>query len=214
MGARWHMDVIVDGERNLPDKALPADAMEALACISDSLKARGRAVMAVCVNGKNLNADELADVLKNQPLETLASFEVRSESIRELVGGALSELDSVLPELPAACHALASVFQGNNPTEGYAPFQELADIWRHIKDRQQLAARSLDVNIESLRIGDATYEELQQQLNVFLQEAVDALRVNDCVLLGDLLEYELAPRAEKELLVVAALRKQLDELPV
>ena len=43
------------------------------------------------------------------------------------------------------------------------------------------------------------------------QDARKALEAEDCVLLGDLLEYELAPRAEAEAEVVALLRSQASQ---
>lgn len=45
-------------------------------------------------------------------------------------------------------------------------------------------------------------------MNKFLAEAVGALESGDLVLLGDLLEYELAPRAEAEVRITALLRER------
>jgi hypothetical protein len=49
-----------------------------------------------------------------------------------------------------------------------------------------------------------------RELNSFLDEAAQALRDGDTVLLADLLEYELSPRAELEGEIVSLLRRQAE----
>ena len=41
-----------------------------------------------------------------------------------------------------------------------------------------------------------SFEKYYNELNGFLKELIDAFQINDSVLIGDLLEYEIAPRLE------------------
>ncbi|MBN2444048.1 MAG: hypothetical protein JXJ04_21980 [Spirochaetales bacterium] len=53
-----------------------------------------------------------------------------------------------------------------------------------------------NINVDSLTISDMSIEEYASELNGFLKELIDAFQINDSVLIGDLLEYEIAPRLE------------------
>ncbi len=123
---------------------------------------------------------------------------------------ALDGLTDTLPELASACRKLAAVFQSEIPEEGYEPFQELAEIWEFVKARQRLAAEALDLDLEALEVKGQPLAVHLRELNSFLEESAQALRDGDTVLLGDLLEYELAPRAELEGEIVSALRRQAE----
>jgi len=104
-----------------------------------------------------------------------------------------------------------SVFQGSEPQSGFEPFQRLAEIWEHVKSRQYLIAGALGLDFGKLEVDGRRFETMQDELNGFLAEAAGALESGDLILLGDLLEYELAPRAEQEARVTAVLRQQFDQ---
>jgi hypothetical protein len=52
------------------------------------------------------------------------------------------------------------------------------------------------IDINGLKISDMSFEEYYNELNNVLKELLDAFHINDSVLIGDLLEYEIAPRME------------------
>jgi hypothetical protein len=123
------------------------------------------------------------------------------------VNKCLDELVAILPDLPHACRSLAEVFHSGTPEDGYEPFQELANIWSLIKTREILVVDALHLDLNALEVGGQVVAGLHSELNGFLEEAAQALQDGDCVLLGDLLEYELAPRAELEAEIVAHLQE-------
>lgn len=202
------MDVIVDGSRDFRLQGEPEDALAAIAAISVYLQDKGRAIMVIKADGVNVAPDKLVDMLQGKPLAEIGSLEVESADVAGLVDGSLKELTDTLPELPKACHELASIFQGNSPEEGFEPFHKLADIWANVKTRELMVANALNLNLEELRVNGESVTALHEELNIYLQEAVVALESGDLVLLGDLLEYELAPRAEVEPQIVALLRER------
>ncbi len=203
------MDVIVDGERNFEVTGTPKDVFAVVGAVSDFLRERGRAILSLNLDGADITPESLAESLEGKTLEAHQRLEVSSGLIATMVGACLDELQKCLPELPKACRGLAEVFHGESPEEGFAPFEELAGLWETVKKRELLVIHALGLAGEEFQVGDVTMGDMHAELNRHLEEAAQALRDNDCILLGDLLEYELAPRAERELDIVALLRKSV-----
>ena len=201
-----HMNVIVDGESNYDVKGDPKDILSVVAAVSDFLREKDRAILSVCLDNEDVSPESVTERLEGVSLDSHTTLEITSEDIRTMVDKCLVELQENLPELPTACRSLAEVFHGENPEEGFTPFDELANIWSHIKKRELLVANAINMDFSDTELGDKTVGEAHVELNGFLEEAVQALQDGDCILLGDLLEYELAPRAELELEIVALLR--------
>jgi hypothetical protein len=86
---------------------------------------------------------------------------------------------------------------------------ELAEIWGHIKSRESLVANALELDLGDLEVDGKTVQSVHTELNQFLQEAEQALKDGDIILLADLLEYELAPRAELEVSIVSLLQAHI-----
>jgi len=207
------MDVIVDGANNYDLKGEPADVLAAVAAVSDFLKSQGRSIISVKIDGSNVQPEEVPDRLKGLALDAVGQLEIGSESTTALIQDALQGLNETLPELPAVCRNLAQVFQGENPEAGFDPFVELAGIWAMIKSRESLVATALSLNLEEIQVNGHSLQAIHGELNQFLEEAEQALKDGDMILLGDLLEYELAPRAEQEVEIVAHLQAQIPSSP-
>ncbi|NUM53203.1 MAG: hypothetical protein HUU46_06140 [Candidatus Hydrogenedentes bacterium] len=202
------MEVIVDGTPGFTTDAAPTDVMGLIAAISVSLQNNGRAILAVKADGEELQPARMVEVLSGKPLDAVEKLEVTSELTSKLVADSLAELEAVIPDLAKVCHELAAVFQGAEPQSGFEPFQQLANIWSHVKSRQDMIAHTLGFALDALSLDGKSVGALHSELNKFLAEAVGALESGDLVLLGDLLEYELAPRAEAEVRITALLRER------
>lgn len=199
------MDVIVDGDRNFRFEGQPRDLLSAVSAIDAWLRERNRAIRSLKVDGKALTPESLVNDFENGALEAAATLEVQSSSIPDMVRQCIAEMNEVLPDLANACRGLAAVFHGETPEDGFDPFQELAGIWENIKTRQMLVADALQLDLAELQLNGAPLSAIHDELNRCLEEAEEALRAGDCVLLGDLLEYELAPRAEREVEIAVLL---------
>lgn len=202
------MDVIVDGVSDFAVQGEPANILAVVGAVSDFLRKQGRAILAIDLDGEAITPDEMVKRLEGAPLDSANTLNVSSEDIAKLLEDCLKELDETLPELPVACRSLAEVFQGETPEDGYEPFNRLAEIWAHVKNRELLIAHALGIDLGKLDVNGKSVNTLYEELNERLNEAVEALEQSDCVLLGDLLEYELAPRAEREMDIVSALQSR------
>lgn len=202
------MEVWVDGQKNFRIEGTPKDRLTVFRAVSDFLRERGRMVVEVHLNGANVSPATLRASFEGAAIAPDDKLEVRSEEVQKMVADSLRQLDESLTELPKACRALAEVFQGEAPEEGFEPFTHIAEIWGHIKEQERLVASALDLDLEAAEVGGANVGAMSTELNGFLKEAAEALQKNDAVMLGDLLEYELAPRAEQEAAIVAWLQER------
>ena len=203
------MDVILDGASNYDLQGEPEDVFAAVGAISEYLRKEGRSILSVTIDGAAISPEEMLDHLKAMPVNDVSKLEIGTEDTAKLVDDCLQGLEEHLPELPNICRTLATVFQGENPEEGFEPFVEMAELWSHIKSREALVTNTLELDTKTLEINGKSVDAIHQELNQFLEEAAQALQDGDIILLGDLLEYELAPRAEQELEIVALLQAQL-----
>lgn len=73
-------------------------------------------------------------------------------------------------------------------------FSEL--LSRILRLLQELSQQGL-LSIDTILMDQMPFKEFYQEMNQVLSELVDAFEANDTVLIGDLLEYEVVPRAEK-----------------
>ena len=202
------MDVLVDGQSNFQLDGSPEDLMAVVGAVSEFLLGQDRAMISIAVDGEDVPHEDLQTYSGGHPVAGIKRIEVASRPIAEMITESLDDLEASIPELPGACRKLAAVFHGDAPEEGYDPFNALADIWSHVKQRQAMVATTLNIDLDTLALGDKRIDELHTELNGFLEEAAQAITDGDCVLLGDLLEYELAPRAENEVDIVALLREK------
>jgi hypothetical protein len=205
------MQVKIDQSENYSVSENAQDALAALEEISNYLHAGGRAAIKFMLGGKSISTEKI-ESFRGKPVSALEGLRIETAQLSALVAEALDELEKTTPELAAACHRLAEVFQGEAPEQGYEPFQQIAEIWRVIKEREMQVAMALEVDWTVLTVGDTPIVRLHDELNDYLAEAAEALKVEDCVLLGDLLEYELAPKAEMEPEIVAILRDKANQV--
>jgi len=202
------MDIVIDHKERFEVPASVDDALGALHLLNTRLREQGRAILRVIRDGRPVPYESLLEVFEGVALSELASLEVETGSVVELVREAVEGLEQSVPELPNLCHQLAEVFQGENPADGYAPFEKMVMIWSVIKERELQVSAALNVELDGLSIRGREMKVLHDELNKHLSEAAEALAAEDCVLLGDLLEYELAPRAELEADIVALLKER------
>jgi len=205
------MQVIIDGEPGYKIKGVRPTIASVLAEVGEHLVAEGRGILGITADGQDIRPDRLAEVIEELGSRPIDVIEIKSESLLTMVKEILDDILTVVPELSEACHQLGEVFQGPSPNSGIQQFHQLAEIWAAIKVRQQQVAEALGLDLAGVILNSEPISKHHEELNRYLDEAADALAVMDCVLLGDLLEYELAPRAEQEVTIIMILQKFLRE---
>ena len=202
------MEVIVDGNKDFELEGEPQDMLAVVGAVSTFLQEQNRAMLGIEIDGKNIPPEELQETLTDVDITTVQVIKIQSEDMVSLVNETLSELEEYLPELAVACHSLAEVFHGENPDEGFDPLTQLITIWGEVKQRELQVANAIQLNLGEVQLDGQDLESCHQKLNTYLEECIGALEKGDCVLLGDLLEYELAPRAEQEVKIAGLLKER------
>jgi hypothetical protein len=143
----------------------------------------------------------------DKAVDTVGSVLITTRSLNEMVRDCLSRMRETVRELPGLCRSLAEVFQSDTPEDGFEPFQRLAEIWHIIKQNELHVASTIGLDLENTPVEGKALRESHMELNTYLGECIGALEAGDTVLIGDLLEYELAPRAESEAHILATLEQ-------
>jgi len=207
------MKVLIDGQDGFAVEGTPEDVLAVFAAASAYLSNSGRSVLRVQLDGNDVTPVSLQERLRGLALESVNTLEITSGLTSKLVTESLREIESTLSELPGLCRQLAEVFQGDSPEDGFESFHRLAEIWAYVKEQQVLAANALDLDLNQTLVDGESIQAMSVELNRFLTESAEAIKNGDTVLLGDLLEYELAPRAEKEAAILAAIRANAKNAP-
>lgn len=207
------MKIIINGkeEFRVPENA--KTLIDILEILIDYLSNNNLGLVKLRVNEQNVYPGESLKAIQNMEISNIHTLEITAIPILQLLQDSISELERYTPELSNICYGIAELFQSENPSEGLGPFQRLTEIWGEIKNREAVIVNSLSKylkNQESSIVGEIV--EHHRELNQYLDEAYKALSNEDMVSLSDILQYELAPRAEKELEIVNLLRKLVESI--
>jgi hypothetical protein len=201
------MDIIIDGTPGYPFGELPADLIGVLKGIEEGTRADGRGITQIVVDGEEILPEDVMEKMGDKAVDTVGSVLITTRSLNEMVRDCLSRMRETVRELPGLCRSLAEVFQSDTPEDGFEPFQRLAEIWHIIKQNELHVASTIGLDLENTPVEGKALRESHMELNTYLGECIGALEAGDTVLIGDLLEYELAPRAESEAHILATLEQ-------
>ena len=202
------MKLIVDGE----EAGLEAEEIHDLGAVlhelDTNLREDGRLVCEVRCDGKTVAADEVAGVLQRAAADGVETLEIITTPTGPVLKNIVESMEMAVPELPVICMELARVFHSSDAAQGYEPFNTFAAHWEEIKRLQIQALNVLHRHPADVRIGGQSLDDLHQALNTHLQQCVEALTKQDAIALGDILQHDLAPLAEKEAALVAWLKEE------
>ncbi len=200
------MKLVVDGAKNPVPFDSGMSLRSVLKRVDSYLSTSKRMMVSVCIDGRELSPEELGQESATT-VDSVQTVQVRSEPAAALADATLSEVEEHIPALSQTVKELAELFQQGNVAEGLEGCRRVMEIWMEIVSRERRAAAALQLNLDELQIDGKSFNERHVELNRFLQEALQAMERSDYLLLGDLLEHELAPRIDTELRIVNELRE-------
>jgi hypothetical protein len=205
------MEIFLDG-RPYPGewRAAGPTVGEALIEIDQYLQANGRAMQSVELNGEKLAADELTVDMAGTRASQVERLSVTSARLSDLVLEAIGEVEAVLPELPIACQALATVFAGDDPGEGLGPLGDLLEIWEGLRESRERVAGALNITLAAIPFGGGTAEGHEEALEAMLGRVHDAVEKLDFKAAADLIAYDLNEFAEREPEIFKQLRSRCE----
>lgn len=201
------MEVLIDGIKGFQFSNSPDTLQSALNEIINYLSNKQLAMVKLKVNEQEVYPGRSLESIQEMSISNIRTLEINTYPMNQLVAESIADLELYSPELSELCCEIAQVFQSENPDEGFDPFQKLSAIWSEIKKREALIINLLRSHITEDNPTIQMIKEHHDELNHVLEEAYKSLENNDCIGLGDLLEYELAPLAEKEPTIVGQLKQ-------
>jgi len=202
------MQIQLDGRTYVSSQPALPTLGEALIEIDQHLQAKGRAMQTVEVDGENIPADELTQEFASRSAAQVQQLAVTSASLSDLVLEAIGDVEAVLPELPVACQALATVFAGDDPGEGLAPLGDLLEIWEGLRETRERVVGALSLNFSAVPFDGKTVGDYEESLELMIGRVHEAVEKQDFRAAADLIAYDLNTFAEQEPGLFQELRKQ------
>jgi hypothetical protein len=203
------MDVLIDNQA-YPLPSGTATLIEALRAVNEALRERRRGVVKFLVDGRPMRPEQLQEEEGKAPISEIGRVEITTADLDAMAMETLDRLEESVSELPTVCRQIADVFRGENPAEALQPFEQMAEIWSYIRDEEVHVASALGVDLAEMEVGGQSLQEASQELNRHLQAAINALGRSKMGVVGDILEHDLAPKAELEAEIVAQLRAEAE----
>lgn len=134
-----------------------------------------------------LQAQELSENLKARVGRRLQELEQPGAALRSLAGalkGCIEEISEV-----------SILLQGGKDRQAMAAIIRFSELSQSLV--RLLSALKDEPESRRPELGGKSLEEFYREMNGVLKELVDAFSLKDTVLIGDLMEYEIAPRLEQ-----------------
>ncbi len=201
------MEVFIDGIKGFNFTTSPENLQSALNEIINYLNDKQLAMVKLKVNEQEVYPGKSLEAIQAMDISNIQKLEIITYPVHQLIEESIADLELYSPELCGLCREIAQIFQSENPDDGFKPFQKLSAIWSEIKKREAMIINILSSQLSEDNPSIQNIKTHHDELNKVLEEAYKSLESNDCIGLGDLLEYELAPLAEKEPEVVNQLKQ-------
>jgi len=200
------MDIVVDGACGLAEVD-PGDKLgEVLDQMKGWVSGQERSVIAFILDGEDLEPERIRE-LAHVAVDRFAKLEVLTADRGELAIGVLRELSGQLPELAKSLRSAAVSLHSGRTAQALRELAGSLAAWQEMSEGFDLAGRALgsDYSVAEQGGGGESVGDLLGKMEADLKAADAALKANDTVTVGDLLEYELSPAIERWKRLVDAL---------
>lgn len=195
------MEIFIDGEPYKGTGFKEQTLLGILEGVQRELDSRKRAVIGLRIDGQDVLPEEI-EGFRRTNVSDLGRIEILTGDRDSLIKNALLEVKEVLPALVEAVSELSRMVRTNTDPMVMDNLKKISEIWGALNERLQHTASALKLDLREIAVEGESVEERFRQLNRFLLDAANATQDRDFVLLGDILEYELAPRLMKQSSVV------------
>ncbi len=200
------MDIIINGEKIDFQLESEKNIGDILGSLESECEKSGMSITGIRVDGVTIPADNL-DPLFLQEISSVTSMELTTISGKDIerllheLGTRFSLCVSTLQDVPVLLQTGKDL-------------QVLESIHRFSNDLQNLYQLLPLISITGIQTGssgsdEANLESYPSELAPILGQLLAALETKDTILVGDLSEYELAPRIEKLGAVLSAVRSEV-----
>ena len=158
-------------------------------------------ISSVWIDGEPLTAERLAE-WKDRPTRDFCEARINAPTRRQLTAKSLTALSQSLTESKVEREQIVDHICKGRSEEAMKALPDYLEIWNTVQRALAGVCRLLDLDLESLEVyGPQAYTGADRsqmvtirlgQLTQLLQQMKDALQAADLVVLGDIVNYDLA----------------------
>lgn len=200
------MEILIDGKSVAFDGVTLGEILEEA---RDLLEEQGRIISEVELDGSPLVGEGLEEA-QDRPLEG-DQLVLRSEDTRELVISALHEINAQLPRAAEIQAEASELLQGDEPVEAYERVADAITIWLQAQQTVAQSALLLEIELETLALGEGTGFDAIEHLRDRLESLKDLMMRGDTVALADTLAYEWPETVDRWQELVGSLARAAGE---
>ncbi len=185
------MEVFINGTKTDFSTDKYRTAGEALGQIESGCEQAGSTITSIAVDGEPLTAENL-DAFFSRPLDGISQIALGTASAADItemlrrIGSEITEMARKLEDIPLQ-------LQKGQDEQALASIHGLSDLLSRILQLIPLTAL-FEQTIGKILVNETPFSAYPELLFPFLQELINGIEIKDTVLVGDLSEYELAPR--------------------
>ncbi len=167
---------------------------QVLGALEHECEKNGMTITSISVDGKTLESNDLDTLFSRSP-EDVSSVDLETISGSDLVaiihriGERMREHVENLSDIPV-------LLQTGEDSRVMTIIHSFAGDFESLCQSLPLLKTIGEKNISAILVEEIPLEEYPAQLTPLLGELIDAIKANDTVLIGDISEYELAPKVE------------------
>ena len=190
------MEVELDSQPLAMDCAEIHTVGELALQVADQLSRGGRALTRITLDGDRISLAD-GEGWADRPLAGPGRLVMVSEDPKQMSARVLSESAEHLSQLGHAQLEVADSLRQGKLDRGSQVLAEWLPIWASMQEAVSKVAALLGWDLDEVRVGTDTAQAVIGQLKPLLEQVRSALAEQDFVSVADLLEYELAPLADR-----------------
>ncbi len=189
------MEIIVDGRCRRLEK-MPETVGGLLDLLKESVKADQRVVMAVRLNGEELDIQAQQRIAPQRPCE-LASVEIETADARALCVATLEEAARHIQPLVDECGRIGELIDAGRREESLSRIVPCLEVWSTLIAAVQKVAILLELDLKEVVAEDSTLAEVVMRLAEVLRALTADIDAGDFVAVRDAMKYEMPEVAGK-----------------
>jgi hypothetical protein len=171
------------------------------------LQRENRLVVNVLIDGQAPDLNRLGDVRKSSIGQRTIFIETADP--RQMALEILEQVSRQLDQADDLKNQAADLLQKNQPGKAMQNLATCFAAWQHAQKSLAGTAQLLKINLDDIRAGDATLNELLGEVTSQLKQIKSALENRDFVTLTDLLVYETTQIGAQWRQAIDALRQRI-----
>ncbi|MBP7936265.1 MAG: hypothetical protein KA354_16610 [Phycisphaerae bacterium] len=202
------MPEILVNDRPYPSPASGVKTVAELATeVCQAETASPRMVVSLRCDGQDVENERIEKVLASA-VEQYQKIEMLTQPIKAVVKATLDQAVNLLEEATTTRRRAADLLDAGQQEEALQSLQRFFEHWRQIQETMLLCARSLEIDLATVRVNNRSFLEVFEPIRDSLTALRDGMLNRDFVVVCDTLRYELEEPLSNWAAMLSYLRDQ------